>query len=141
MPQQKIEVIDGPVLQLSFIWQAKENTSWRLEGGPTQKTQREERSEAQFWLLFLCVCVVFFFSPPPSLPDVNWTSQEGCLFHLKFSFQSSHLPLFYFCGLFPTLSFSHCHFELLFPILSTKAMVFPVVMYGCESWTVKKAEH
>ena len=22
-----------------------------------------------------------------------------------------------------------------------KAMVFPVVMYGCEGWTVKKAEH
>ena len=22
-----------------------------------------------------------------------------------------------------------------------KAMVFPVVMYGCESWAVKKAEH
>ena len=22
-----------------------------------------------------------------------------------------------------------------------KAMVFPMVMYGCESWTVKKAEH
>ena len=22
-----------------------------------------------------------------------------------------------------------------------KGMVFPVVMYGCESWTVKKAEH
>ena len=22
-----------------------------------------------------------------------------------------------------------------------KAMVFPVVMYGCESWTMKKAEH
>ena len=22
-----------------------------------------------------------------------------------------------------------------------KAMVFPVVMYACESWTVKKAEH
>ena len=22
-----------------------------------------------------------------------------------------------------------------------KAMVFPVVMYGCESWSVKKAEH
>ena len=31
-------------------------------------------------------------------------------------------------------------------ILSTevhlvKAMVFPVVMYGCESWTIKKADH
>ena len=22
-----------------------------------------------------------------------------------------------------------------------KAMVFPVVMYGCESWTIKKTEH
>ena len=25
--------------------------------------------------------------------------------------------------------------------LPTKAMVFPVAMYGCESWTMKKAEH
>ena len=22
-----------------------------------------------------------------------------------------------------------------------RAMIFPVVMYGCESWTIKKAEH
>ena len=22
-----------------------------------------------------------------------------------------------------------------------KAMVYPIVMYGCESWTIKKAEH
>ena len=29
---------------------------------------------------------------------------------------------------------------LLTKILLVKAMVFPVVMYGCESWTVKKAE-
>ena len=26
-------------------------------------------------------------------------------------------------------------------VLRVKAMVFPVVMYGCESWPVKKAEH
>ena len=26
-------------------------------------------------------------------------------------------------------------------IHTVKAMVFPVVMYGCESWTIKKAEH
>ena len=26
-------------------------------------------------------------------------------------------------------------------VLLVKAMVLPVVMYGCESWTVKKAEH
>jgi len=25
-------------------------------------------------------------------------------------------------------------------ILKRKAMIFPVVMYGCESWTIKKAE-
>ena len=26
-------------------------------------------------------------------------------------------------------------------VLLVKSMVFPVVMYGCESWTVKKAEY
>ena len=26
-------------------------------------------------------------------------------------------------------------------IHTVKAMVFPVIMYGCESWTIKKAEH
>ena len=30
---------------------------------------------------------------------------------------------------------------LLTKVHQVKAMVFPVVMYGCESWTVKKAEH
>ena len=29
---------------------------------------------------------------------------------------------------------------LLSKVRLVKAMVFPVVMYGCESWTVKKAE-
>ena len=33
--------------------------------------------------------------------------------------------------------------DITFPIKVrlVKAMVFPVVMYGCESWTIKKAEH
>ena len=31
--------------------------------------------------------------------------------------------------------------SLLTNVCLVKAMVFPVVMYGCESWTVKKAEH
>ena len=33
--------------------------------------------------------------------------------------------------------------DITFPtkVCPAKAMVFPVVMYGCESWTVKKAEH
>ena len=30
---------------------------------------------------------------------------------------------------------------LLTKIRLVKAMVFPVVMYGCESWTIKKVEH
>ena len=30
---------------------------------------------------------------------------------------------------------------LLTKVLLVKAMIFPIVMYGCESWTVKKAEH
>ena len=32
------------------------------------------------------------------------------------------------------------HMTLLTKVRLVKAMVFPVVMYGCESWTVKKAE-
>ena len=30
---------------------------------------------------------------------------------------------------------------LLTKVCLVKTMVFPVVMYGCESWTIKKAEH
>ena len=30
---------------------------------------------------------------------------------------------------------------LLTKVHVVKAVVFPVVMYGCESWTIKKAEH
>ena len=33
------------------------------------------------------------------------------------------------------------HITLPTKIHLVKAMVFPVVMYGCESWTIKKAEH
>ena len=33
------------------------------------------------------------------------------------------------------------HITLPTKIRPVKAMVFPVIMYGCESWTVKKAEH
>ena len=63
--------------------------------------------------LFIC----FFL--PLGLPYVNWDSKECCVFYLTSSLQSLELPLFYFQGLFPSLSFSHCHFGLLFPILTT----------------------
>ena len=32
-------------------------------------------------------------------------------------------------------------FTLPTKVYIVKAMVFPAVMYGCESWTIKKAEH
>ena len=37
--------------------------------------------------------------------------------------------------------FKSSDITLLTKVHLVKAMVFPVVMYGCESWTVKKAEH
>ena len=61
----------------------------------------------KFWLLFLYVFLSL------GLYYVNWASQECCLFYLRSSLWSSDLPLFYFCGLFPSLSFSHGHFGLL----------------------------
>ena len=33
------------------------------------------------------------------------------------------------------------HITLLMKVHPVKAMVFPVVIYGCESWTIKKVEH
>ena len=37
--------------------------------------------------------------------------------------------------------FKNRDITLLTKVCLVKAMVFPVVMYGCENWTVKKAEH
>ena len=37
--------------------------------------------------------------------------------------------------------FKNRDITLLTKVHLVKAMVFPVVMYGCESWTVKKTEH
>ena len=61
----------------------------------------------------------YMFFPLPGLPYVNWASQECSLSHLRSSLRTSDLLLFYFHGLFPSLSFSHRHFRLLFPILPT----------------------
>ena len=80
-------------LQLSFIWQAKESTSLRWEDGPTQKKR----------VSILAPFLIFLF--PLNLPCVNWASQEGSLFHLRFSLWSLDLPLFYFCWLFPFFVF------------------------------------
>ena len=33
------------------------------------------------------------------------------------------------------------HITLPTKVCLVKVMVFPIVMYGCETWTIKKAEH
>ena len=79
------------------------------------KRREEERGPrpnfgSSFYMLFLL---------PLGMPCVNWASQECSLFYLRCSLWSSNLPLFYFHGLFPSLSFSHCYSGLLFHILTT----------------------
>ena len=88
-------------LQLSFIWQAKENTSLKCEGRPAQKTQREEGGS--ILAPFFCM---FFLLPPLSLPYANWASQEAGVFvSPEFSLQSVDFLLFHFHGLFPFFVF------------------------------------
>ena len=60
-----------------------------------------------------------FFCSRWACPMQIGLRQEHCLFYLRFSLRSSDLPLFYFHGLSPSRSFSHRHFGLLFPILTT----------------------
>ena len=96
-----------------FLGKTNDSTHSRSEGGQTQKTKkREAQILLSFLLLYICLL-------PPNLYYVNWASQEGCLFYLRSSLWSLDLPLFYFHRLFPSLSFSHHHFGLLFPILTT----------------------
>ena len=109
-PQQRLkwQTCVTARLQVSFIWQAKDSTSSRREGGLTQKGERLNPGSS-----FCMFCLL-----PLSLPYVNWASQEGCLFHLRFSL---HLQIFFcsiFMGFFLSLSFSHHHFGLLFPNLT-----------------------
>ena len=94
-------------LQLSFIWIIKENTSLRCEGMLTQKPRKEE----QGWgggerdpQPFDSSCYMIFLLPL-SLPYVNWANKEDCLFHLRFSLQSSELPLLYFLRAFSCFVF------------------------------------
>ena len=79
-----------------------------------QKMQKEERPPSPI----LAPLFYMFFLLPLGLPYVNWASPECCLFYLRSSLWFLDFPLFYFHGLFPSLSFSHRHSRLA-PILTT----------------------
>ena len=106
----------------------QENTSSRREGVLAQR--REEKGERKRESVFVGkrerpgpLARLLIGSPPPGpalcklcQPVVLFVLPEVLTPVLKPSFD---LPFFYFCGLFPSLPFSHCHFGLLFPILTT----------------------
>ena len=102
---------------------------------PKRCKEKRERPPAP-WLLILYV----FFLLPLGLPYVNWASQKCCLFYLRSSLHSLDLPLFCFCGLFSSLSFSHHHSGLLFPVLTTShdkrhyCSVYSCMWRGCLHW-------
>ena len=118
-----LQLLDKSVLQLSVtaLFYLEDSRKIHLRGLRARRSKDTRRRvpqstgerESQLWLLYLYV----YFSL--GLPYVNWASQECSLFHLRSSPRSSDLLLFYFHGLFPSLSFSHRHFRLLFPILPT----------------------
>ena len=92
--------------------------------------------------------------------DCKWGNRKQCCLDLikrqnSFSFYTEivNSELFLFCRKY-LISYQHTlwrqtwawgiiNFWLIWPakVHLVKATVFPVVMYGCESWTIKKAEH
>ena len=78
--------------------------AWGHANPKDVKRRERERGPQPFGSSFY-----LFFPLPLGLPYVNWASQQYCLFYLRSSLWSLDCPLFYFCRLFPSLSFSHHH--------------------------------
>ena len=114
--QQKFETTDESVLQLSFIGKQRKIHPPGVRAGQ-HKRREEKRGPSPSGL----PPFIHLSPPPPTpiLPYVNWAIQKGCLFYLRSSLQSLDLPSFYVLRPFPSLSFSHSHFGLRFPILTT----------------------
>ena len=91
-----------------------------------------------YWLIYLCIvhgsfCVMMAMLNNHNRVCIDWKSKTGLL--------SCSLQLF--CNLL----FADCWINAAgimklywSSVPLVKAMVFPVVMYGCESWTIKKVE-
>ena len=73
-------------------------------------------------------CQTLFFGPPKSHGDCSHEIKRCLLLGRKVMTNLDRI-------------FKSRDFTLPTKVHLVEAMVFPVVMYGCESWTVKKAEH
>ena len=136
-PQQKFEATDKLVLQpyaissdaqvlqlyvtAHFYLESKGKYILEAWGQANPKDAKRRKAPSSI----LAPLFIRFFLLPLSLSYVNWASQESCLFYLGSSLWSSDFPLFYFLGLFPSLSFSHYHSGLIFPILTTWILTRP----------------
>ena len=117
--QTVLQLSDRAVIQLhvtaQFYLENKRKIHPRgLRACRPKRCEEKRESPSPVAPLFIC------FSPAPGPPSVNWASQECCLFYLRSSLQFLDLPLFSFRKLFPSLSSSHHHSELLFPNYLTK---------------------
>ena len=88
-------------------------TSWQIEGGKVEAVTD----------------FIFLSSKLTSLRTVNTAMKLKCLLHGRRA------------GTNLDSVFKNRDITLLTKVRILKAMVFPVVMYRCESWTIKKAEH
>ena len=87
----------------------REGERQRGREGERQKGREAEKERGPQPFGFSFYMFFFFFLLSLGLPYVNWASKECCFFYLRSLVWSSGLPLFYFHGLFPYLSFSHHH--------------------------------
>ena len=79
------------------------------------------------WLTFMIKFLQLTYSLGIAICIYNWVSSSNGIVGMYF-FRSNRNLVYY-----SVLNSTKVHL--------VKAVVFPVVMYGCESWTIKKAEH
>ena len=83
----------------------------------------------------------FFFFPLPPTPDFTFlgskiTAEGDCNHEIKRRLLLGRKVMTNLDRLLKSRDIT-----LLTKVHLVKAMIFPLVMYGCESWTIKKAEH
>ena len=132
--KQRFEATDVKALGTSQLSDSPCYSAWADQFYLENKGKRARAREREhvltgegrpaLWLLFFCV-----FSPTSGPACVNWLAESLCnllsvlpevVTRVLGVRPSSLLPLFYFCGLFPALSFSHCHSGLRFPMLTAQ---------------------